>query len=90
MTELVCDACKLPPHPPEAERNSETGLPSGWFVRRVGERSFTLCECCGDIRQFKGGVSVYLQEYLGLGPHAQLHLDDMPFGSRRRERAARR
>lgn len=73
---MICDACKMPPYPEDAPRNPETGLPSGWFRRRISRREFTLCECCGNIRHFKGGISQYLQENLGLPPGAQCEFED--------------
>ncbi|MBU2581609.1 MAG: hypothetical protein KJ622_07810 [Alphaproteobacteria bacterium] len=90
MTDKACDACKLPPFPPEIERDADTGLPTGWFVRRVAGRTFTLCECCGDIRHFKGGVSLYLQENLGLAEHAKCEFDETPGSGLHRMRTARR
>lgn len=69
---IVCAACRMEPFPADAPRNAETGLPQGWCVRTISGRSYTLCECCGDIRHFKGGVSSYLQENLGVAPSARL------------------
>ncbi len=71
-TTTICAACRLEPFPADAPRDRETGLPQGWVVRTISGRSYTLCECCGDIRHFKGGVSSYLQENLGLSPTARL------------------
>ena len=90
MTDTVCDACKLPPHPPEVARDAETGLPAGWVVRRVASRTFTLFECSVDIRHFKGGISPYLQENLGLGPHAHCAFDETPGSGLHRMRVPRR
>lgn len=73
---LICAACQLEPYPADAPRAAETGLPAGWVVRGIAGRSFTLCDCCGDIRHFKGGVSSYLQEKLGLAPTARLDFID--------------
>ncbi len=70
--ELLCDACQLAPYPADAARSPETGLPEGWVRRTIGRRTFTLCDCCGSIRHFKGGVSAYLQETLGIGPEARV------------------
>ena len=90
MNDTVCDACKLPPHPPKVAREAETGLPPGWVVRHVANRTFTLCECCGDIRHFSGGISPYLQENLGLGPHAHCAFDETPGCGLHRVRVPRR
>lgn len=67
--QIICDACGLAPHG-AAEIIDDAGLPTGWHVRTFGRRTFTLCDCCGSILQFKGGVSPYLQEALGLAPTA--------------------
>lgn len=86
MAETTCDACKLPPYPADAPVVAETGLPAGWIVRRIAGRTFTLCDCCGNIRHFKGGVSTYLQENLGLAPDARLEAADAPGGGLHRTR----
>jgi hypothetical protein len=66
---VTCDACGLPPHG-EAAAFAPGELPKGWHIRVFGRRRFRLCDCCGSIRHFKGGVSAYLQEALGLAPNA--------------------
>ena len=89
MAGTICDACKLPPYPADLPLSQETGLPEGWIVRRINGRSFTLCDCCGSIKHFKGGVSTYRQENLGLGPDARLEGADAPGGGLHRTRAGR-
>lgn len=79
-SEIVCAACGLEPFPADAPRDPATGLPPGWTVRVIQRRKFTLCDCCGDIRQFKGGLSTYLQEALGFGPNARLEFDSTEIG----------
>lgn len=74
--DLTCNACRMAPYPADAPRVPETGLPSGWVVRRINGRTFTLCDCCGDIRHFKGAISSYLQEALGLPEYARCEFDD--------------
>lgn len=92
MTQVVCDACKLPPFGDAAvDANSAAdgaapSLAPGWFVRRIDGRTFTLCDCCGAMQHFKGGVSPYLQQQLGLGPYAVLELIDRPGGGLHRTR----
>ncbi len=79
MTETaatICDACKLPPYPPNAPAMADTGLPAGWVIRQINGRTFTLCDCCGSIRHFRGGISTYLQQCLGLPDDAQCRFDD--------------
>lgn len=92
MSEFVCDACKLPPMvsaDPEAPFKAGGPVPPGWFVRKIDRRTFTLCDCCGSMHHFKGGVSTYLQEELGLGPYAVLVLDDGPGSGLHRQRVIR-
>lgn len=82
----ICDACKMPPFPETAPLVPETGMPSGWVTRRINGRSFTLCDCCGSVRHFKGGISTYLQEHLGLPEHAQCEFADEAGGGLHRSR----
>lgn len=91
-SEMTCDACRQPPmHVAEAEPEARDGgaLPPGWRIRRIAGRSFTLCDCCGDIRHFKGGISLYLQENLGVGPNAQCDFGDEPGSGLHRARVRR-
>lgn len=90
MAETVCDACKLPPPDADAVRVAEGALAPGWVVRRIDGRTFTLCDCCGSIRQFKGGVSAYLQKTLGVSEYAEIEFDDVPGGGLHRQRLKRR
>ena len=76
--ETQCAACGLPPYPPDRPIDAASGLPTGWVDRRIGSRQYLLCECCGDIRHFKGGISPYLQEHLGVGPNAQCQFGEQP------------
>lgn len=46
-------------------------LPDSWFVRSINGRDYTLCDCCGAFVQFKGGMSPYLQDALGLNSDAR-------------------
>lgn len=41
-------------------------LPRGWRPRRIDGRVYILCDICGNLRQFVGGLSPYLQDRLGL------------------------
>ncbi len=69
-SDLVCDACGLPPYPPGEAMPAGQSLPGGWVRRTIGRRTFTLCDCCGSVRHFRGGVSAYLQDALGVAPNA--------------------
>lgn len=90
MADLICDACKMPPYPADIAVSPETGLPTGWVSRRIAGRTFTLCDCCGNIRHFKGGVSTYLQENLGVSQDAHCDFQDVPGGGLHRARLKRR
>jgi len=88
--DLTCAACKLAPYPADAPRDPASGLPKGWIVRTIAGRSYTLCDCCGDIRHFKGGVSTYLQENLGVPDYAHCDFEDASGGGLHRNRTKRR
>lgn len=87
--DLACEACKMTPYPADAPRDSGTGLPAGWVVRRINGRAYTLCDCCGSIRHFKGGISTYLQENLGVPEYAQCDFGDEEGGGLHRNRSRR-
>ena len=87
--DLVCDACKLTPFPADAPRVAQTGLPNGWIVRRINGRAYTLCDCCGDILHFKGGISTYLQENLGVPEYAVCEFEEQSGGGLFRNRTGR-
>lgn len=44
----------------------KAALPKGWRPRRIDGRVYILCDVCGNIRHFCGGLSAYLQDRLGL------------------------
>ncbi len=87
--ELICDACKMAPYPADTPHNAETGLPDTWVVRRINGRAYTLCDCCGSVRHFKGGISSYLQENLGVPEHAQCDFGEEAGGGLHRHRFRR-
>jgi hypothetical protein len=89
MAPLTCDACKMPPFPEDAPLDAATGLPAGWYLRRINGRAYTLCDCCGTIRHFKGGVSTYLQQHLGLPEDARIECADEPGSGLHRTRVRR-
>lgn len=84
MSDVICDACRLPP--PEPVELGPDGLVKGWYIRRIAGRTYTLCDCCGSIRHFRGGISAYLQCHLGVGEYAEFELDDVPGGGLHRQR----
>ncbi|MGD9785008.1 MAG: hypothetical protein AB7E80_08745 [Hyphomicrobiaceae bacterium] len=64
---IECDACHT-----EVELNItaptllKKALPRGWRPRRIDGRVYILCDICGNLRQFVGGLSPYLKERLNL------------------------
>lgn len=79
---ICCDACKtectLAVTGPTLLKNA---LPRGWRPRRIDGRVYVLCDVCGNIRQFVGGLSPYLRECLGLPYNAVVETpeyDDLP------------
>ena len=67
MTKICCEACqeevKLTVSGPTLLKEA---LPRGWRPRRIDGRIYILCDVCGNLRQFVGGLSPYLLERLGL------------------------
>jgi tRNA 2-thiouridine synthesizing protein E len=51
-------------------------LPRGWRPRRLDGRVFILCDICGNLRQFVGGLSPYLQDRLGLASNVSIELPE--------------
>lgn len=72
---ICCDACQAPC---EVTVTGPTllkrALPRGWRPRRIDGRVYILCDICGNLRQFVGGLSPYLQDRLGL-PAGQVELE---------------
>ncbi len=67
MTCVHCDACKTAcTIEVSGPTELKDALPKGWRPRRIDGRVYILCDICGNIRQFKGGLSPYLQERLNL------------------------
>ncbi len=69
QSRVCCDACKqeavldMPKHGPVAVKDT---LPRRWRPRRIDGRVYILCDICGNLMQFSGGLSRYLQELLNL------------------------
>ena len=72
---VSCDACgqkatlKRPGGGPVALKDT---LPRGWRPRQIDRRTYVLCDICGNLHQFVGGLSPYLQERLGLPKNAEV------------------
>ncbi len=66
---ICCDACKqeatldMPKNGPVAVKDT---LPRRWRPRRIDGQVYILCDICGNLNQFVGGLSAYLQELLDL------------------------
>ncbi len=80
---IQCQACK---QEVELETNGPTDLkramPKGWRPRRIDGRVYNLCDVCGNISHFCGGLSAYLQENLGLPKNVEFdrpEKDDFSF-----------
>jgi len=80
---IQCDACKQ-----ECELSAagptdlKSAMPKGWRPRRIDGHVYNLCDVCGNIRHFCGGLSAYLQDRLGLPNHVEFdhpEEDDLSF-----------
>lgn len=67
----VCEACGCDVSAYDEKVNEASGLPESWFKRTIDGRNYALCDCCGHFRQFRGGMSPYLQSALGLDDDAR-------------------
>ncbi len=69
---LSCDACKQ-----ECElqvsgpTDLKSAMPKGWRPRRIDGQVYNLCDVCGNISHFRGGLSAYLQDRLGLAKRVE-------------------
>ena len=77
MGSSSCEACGTPVEAYDEPLNESSGLPKSWFVRRIEERDYALCDCCGSHRQFKGGISPYLSQALGLDRQARCEFGEI-------------
>ncbi len=64
---IKCDACQseceIAVKGPTLLKDA---LPHRWRPRRIDGRVYILCDICGNLRQFVGGLSPYLRDRLGL------------------------
>ena len=71
---VCCDACKqeavldMPKSGPVPVKET---LPKRWRPRRIDGKVYILCDICGNLKQFVGGLSPYLQELLNLPFYAE-------------------
>ena len=88
---FLCEACKSElVCKCDEEVNLKTSLPHQWHRRCIDERDYVLCDVCGNIRHFKGGVSAYLTECLGLPETARADVSDEIAASPRSRKRPRR
>jgi len=94
MRSSCCDACGTAIDSYDEAKSESSGLPQSWFVRRIEERDYVLCDCCGSEVQFKGGISPYLSKTLGVDMFARCELGEIvniqQVTTKRGERRARR
>ena len=69
---ISCDACgttgELHASGPTRLKDA---MPRHWRPRRIDGRVYNLCDICGHISHFSGGLSAYLQELLQLQPNVE-------------------
>jgi tRNA 2-thiouridine synthesizing protein E len=74
---VVCDSCKiecdLTVQGPTLLRRA---LPKGWRPRRIDGRMYILCDVCGNLRQFVGGLSPYLAGQLDVAPNVSIEFPE--------------
>ncbi len=66
---VCCDACKIEVEldmPKSGPVDVKNTLPRRWRPRRIDGQVYILCDICGNLNQFVGGLSAYLQELLNL------------------------
>lgn len=70
---IACDACQTSCEISVAGPTLlQRALPRGWRPRRIDGRVYVLCDICGNLRQFVGGLSPYLQERLKLPSNVEI------------------
>ncbi len=72
-----CDACgEACSMSTDGPTDLKDALPKGWRPRRIDGRVYVLCGVCGNLRQFTGGLSPYLQDRLSLPQHVQVEFPE--------------
>ncbi len=72
MMKVKCDACEQEVDLViEGPTDLKTAMPKGWRPRRIDGHVYNLCDVCGNIRHFCGGLSAYLQDRLNLPNHVE-------------------
>jgi len=74
---VICDSCQaeceITVRGPTLLRRA---LPKGWRPRRIDGRVYVLCDICGNLRQFVGGLSPYLASRLNLPSNVTIELPE--------------
>jgi len=72
-----CRACGCEQDCEETGEASEAApLPKGWYVRHIDYTDYVLCDVCGAISHFNGGLSPYLMEALELNEYVSFDISD--------------
>ena len=71
MISDACEACGAKVSACSDHLSEASGLPESWYVRCINGRDYVLCDVCGSHFQFKGGMSPYLRNALGLDGDAR-------------------
>ena len=85
----ICAACKMEQDKQESDQKEPGGqtLPQGWFLRCIDETDYVLCDVCGASIHFRGAISPYLTQALGLmeGARCDMSAEAMQLGRKRRK-----
>lgn len=74
---VTCEACGI-----ECEVKVQgptllrRALPKGWRPRCIDGKTFVLCDVCGNLRQFVGGLSPYLSARLNLPSNVSIEFPE--------------
>ncbi len=69
---ICCHACKMECDIiADGPTDLKAAMPKGWIPRRIDGQVYNLCDVCGNIAHFVGGLSAYLQDRLGLPNHVE-------------------
>lgn len=66
-----CRACGCEGESEGDQQAGAPGLPAGWFSRCIDDVDYVLCDVCGSVGHFRGGVSAYLLDTLQLDEGAR-------------------
>ncbi len=80
----TCAACKCET---KEQPDDQSALPQGWFMRRIDETDYVLCDVCGASIHFRGAISPYLTDCLQLmdGARCDMSAEALALGRKRRK-----